>query len=224
MTKLIRLCSALLLLVVAGACSDDGDDADVSVKGAIGLPGAGRVAWHFVGQIDQDGTKFTAYGFLTRVDGLAESALFTGGERNEDTAVFSVVMESSEATRTKLNNVTVVDVNGSATIYFDEKPSRTFGAPDTFRRGTEVVKGTVTGQNILNIDPENRDKGVAAASAEMRQTSAARFQLGGQERQIGREGLVERLTLSGEGVRTDANVPRSVIEVAGTMVVSGDSD
>jgi len=224
MSRVFRLgASLLLVLVVTGSCADD-DDGEASVDGAVGLPGAGRVAWHFVGQIDQDGTDFTAYGFLTRVDGLDESALFTADDRNEDTAVFSVVMESSEATRTKLNNVTVVDVNGSATIYFDENPSRTFGDPDTFRRGTEVVNGTVTGQNILNIDPENRDKGVAAASAEVRQTSAARFELDGEERQFGREGLVERLTLSGEGVRTDATVPRSVIEVAGTMVVTGDSD
>lgn len=224
MSRAFRLgASLLLVLAVTGSCGDD-DDGEASVDGAVGLPGAGRVAWHFVGQIDQDGTDFTAYGFLTRVDGLDESALFTGDDRNEDTAVFSVVMESSEATRTKLNNVTVVDVNGSATVYFDENPSRTFGDPDTFRRGTAVVNGTVTGQNILNIDPENRDKGVAAASAEMRQTSAGRFQLDGEERQFGREGLVERLTLSGEGVRTDATVPRSVIEVAGTMIVTGDSD
>ena len=223
MTRLLRLCAALL--VVATAACGDGDDGDESVKGGIGMPGAGRVAWHFVGQIDQDGTTFTAYGFLTRVDGLDSAALFKGGgDRNEDSAIFSVVMESEESTRTKLNNVTVVDVTGQATVYVNENPNRTFGDPATFRQGTQVMTATVNGQNILNIDPENRDKGVAAASAELRQTEATRFTLGGEEYQLGRRGLHERLTLSGEGVRTDRTVPKSVIEVAGTMTISGDSD
>ena len=228
MRRLVRLV-AVLVLVAGAACSDDDDDGEATggtdtetVAGGIGLPGNGEVAWHFIGRIDQDALKFTAYGFLTQVDGLEAGDLFTtDGDRTEDNAVFSVVMESEESSRSKLNNVTVVDVTGTASIYLNESPDRTFGDPATFATGTKIGTATVTGQNILNIDPENRDKGVAAASAELRQTSATRFTLGGSERQLGREGLTERLTLSGQGVRSDATAPKSTIEVAGTMTITG---
>ena len=229
MRRLVRLV-AVLVLVAGAACSDDDDGGGKAtggtgtgtVAGGIGLPGSGEVAWHFIGRIDQDALKFTAYGFLTQVDGLEAGDLFTaGGDRTEDTAVFSVVMESEESSRSKLNNVTVVDVTGTAAIYLNEKPDRTFGEPATFATGTKIGTASVSGQNILNIDPENRNKGVAAASAELRQTSANRFTLGGSERQLGREGLTERLTLSGQGVRSDATAPKSTIEVAGTMTITG---
>jgi hypothetical protein len=228
MRGLVRIVAALLL-VAGAACSDDDDDDEATggtetdtVAGGIGMPGSGKVAWHFIGRIDQDALKFTAYGFLTQVDGLEEGDLFTTeGDRTEDTAVFSVVMESEESSRSKLNNVTVVDVTGTASIYVNEKPDRTFGDPASFATGTKIGSASVSGQNILNIDPENRDKGVAAASAELRQTSATRFTLGGTERQLGRDGLTERLTLSGQGVRSDATAPKSTIEVAGTMTITG---
>ena len=228
MKRLVRL-AAVVLLVIGAACSDDDDSDDEAtggeetetVAGGIGLPGAGQVAWHFVGRIDQDGLEFTAYGYLTQVAGLDAGDLFTtSGDHNEDNAVFSVVMESAESSRSKLNNVTVVDVTGTARIFLNESPDRTFGDPASFATGTEVGAASVTGQNILNIDPENRDKGVAAASAELTQTSATRFTLGGTERQLGREGLIERLSLSGQGVRSDPNGPKSAIEVAGTMTIT----
>ena len=231
MAGFVRVVMATLLLVAGAACSDDDDEEEAgggaseeTIEGGIGLPGTGEVAWHFIGRIDQDGLNFTAYGFLTQVAGLEDDVLFTSeGDRTEDNAVFSVVMESAESSRSKLNNVTVVDVEGTASIYVNEAPDRTFGDPATFATGTKVGTASVTGQNILNIDPENRDKGVAAATAQLRQTDATRFQLGGQEYQLGREGLTERLTLSGQGVRTDATAPRSTIEVAGTMTVTGGS-
>src|SRR5262245_35717349 len=121
MKQLVRV-MAVLLLVAGAACSDDdskdGQPATTPVPGGIGLPGDGQVAWHFLGRIDQDALNFTAYGFLTEVDGLKDDSVFVGGgERNEDTAVFSVVMRSEESKRSKLNNVTVVDVTGTATIY-----------------------------------------------------------------------------------------------------------
>lgn len=229
MGKVVRVL-AVLLLVAGAACSDDGDDDDEAgtepstetVAGGIGLPGNGQVAWHFVGRIDQDALTFTAYGYLTQVAGLDAGELFGGnGEANEDNAVFSVVMTSDETSRSKLNNVTVIDVTGKATIYFNESADRTFGDSATFATGTEIGTASVSGQNILNIDPENRDKAVAAATAELTQTAATRFTLGGTEHQLGRKGLTERLTVSGQGVRTDPNGPKSNIEVAGTMTITG---
>ena len=43
------------------------------------------------------------------------------------------------------------------------------------------------------------------------------------QRQFGREGLTQRLTVSGQGVRTDAQRQVSTIEVAGIMTVTGGS-
>jgi hypothetical protein len=209
------------ILAVTAACGDGGGD---TVEGGVGLPDSGHVSWRFVGRIDQEGLNFTAYGFLTQVDGLDAGALFTGGgDRSENTARFSVVFESQEASRSRLNNVTVVDVTGTGTVYLNESPDRRFGDPATFRQGTAVATASMSGQNILNIDPENRDKGVAAATAEWRQTGAPRFDLAGRELQLGREGLTQRLTVSGQGVRTDRERQVSAIEVAGIMTVTGGS-
>lgn len=212
--------AAVLLMLLAG-CGDDKDEP--TVEGGIGMPGTGQEAWHFVGRIDQDGTDFTAYGYLTAVDGAKTDTLFTGTDRNENTAVLSVVMKSKTATRSKLNNVTVVDVMGSATVYADDTPSRSFDNPDSFAEGTAVLTADLNGQNILNIDPENRDKGVAAATAQLRQTKASKFTLGGSSHQLGRVGLTSRLAVSGEGIRTDKVVPKSVIEVAGTALITDGS-
>lgn len=209
------------ILVVTAACGDGGQE---SVDGGIGLPDPDHVAWRYVGRIDQEGLNFTAYGFLTQIEGLDDTALFTEpGDRSENTARFSVVFESEEASRSRLNNVTVVDVTGTGTVYLNENPDRRFGEPATFSEGTPVATATMTGQNILNIDPENRDKGVAAATAEWQQTDAPRFELAGEEYQLGREGLTQRLTVSGQGVRTDAERQVSTIEVAGIMTVTGGS-
>lgn len=219
MNRVVRF---LLAVVVASTLVACGDDEDGSVKGGIGLPASGELAWKFVGRIDQDALKFTAYGFLTRIDGVDDALLFTtSGERNENSAIFSAVFETREASRSKLNNLTVVDVTGTATVYLNERPSRRFGDSASFAQGTPVATADITGQNILSIDPQNRDKAVAAATAEWRQTKAERFRLADRERQLGRVGLTERLTVSGPGVRTDPNAPSAFIEVAGTMTVTG---
>src|SRR5687767_4064682 len=44
---------------------------------ALGLTGPDLSAIEFVGKIDQRGTDFTFYGFLTHLDGLDEADLFT---------------------------------------------------------------------------------------------------------------------------------------------------
>ena len=87
-----------------------------------------------------------------------------------------------------------------------------------------LATADISGQNILSIDPENRDKGVAAATAEWKQTGAPRFDVAGRQRQFGDKGLMERLTVSGNGVRTDRNKPASTVEVAGIMTVIGRSE
>ena len=212
-----------LLVVVAflasAACGDSGDD---SVDGGIGLPALGGEAWRFVGRIDQTDLRFTSYGFLTHIDGIDDAALFTAtGDRSENTARLTVVFESQEAARSKLNNVTVIDVKGTATVYLNDRPARKFGDVATFTQGTAVATASITGQNILSIDTDNRDKGVAAATAEWQQITATRFQLAGKEYQLGRKGLTERLTVSGNGVRTDRVRQVSAIEVAGIMTVTG---
>ncbi|MGH9281168.1 MAG: hypothetical protein ACRD12_24165 [Acidimicrobiales bacterium] len=218
MKGLTRLAMAALFIITA-ACGGGGGE---SVDGGIGLPDSGREAWRFVGRIDQDGLRFTSYGFLTHIDGVDDAALFTGaGDRTENTALFSVVFESREAARSRLNNVTVIDVTGTATVYLNDTPNRRFGEPATFSQGTPVATASINGQNILSIDTDNRDKGVAAATAEWQQTSATRFQLAGTARQLGREGLTERLAVSGNGVRTDRVRQVSTIEVAGIMTVTG---
>ena len=47
--------------------------------------------FEFVGHIDQDGASFQAYGYLTHVNGVPDSELFTGPPANETTAKYTFV-------------------------------------------------------------------------------------------------------------------------------------
>jgi len=194
-----------------------------AVAGGIGLPAAGKVAWRFVGHLDQNGSDFSGYGYLTQVDGLNDTQLYASGQPGEQSARFTVAIASSLTSRSKLENVTIVNTKGTATIYYNESPAGSFSDPTSFAKGTAIAKADVDGQNVLNITSADRNQGIAAATAQLSQTSASSFKVDGTSHQFGRTGLVERMALNGEGRRTDPTVPKSLIEVAGDIIVSAGS-
>src|SRR5262245_6495778 len=59
----------------------------MSAAGEVGVTQVGKIAYEFVGRIDQDGFNFVSYGYLTYVDGLPGSVLFADPvNHNEATA------------------------------------------------------------------------------------------------------------------------------------------
>ncbi len=211
--------SLVALVAALGACSKS--TPATSVNGGVGQPAAGKVAWRFVGHLDQNGGDFSGYGYLTQIDGLNDSQLYSSaGQQGEQTARFTVVITSHLTSRSKLQNVTIVNTSGTATVYYNDQPAGNFADPSSFAKGTAIAQAGVDGQNVLNINPNNRDQGIAAATAQLSQTSATGFKVDGTSHQFGRSGLVERMALNGEGTRTDPATPKSLIEVAGDIIVS----
>src|SRR6266571_2795556 len=117
----------LLALALAGCGGDKGTRAGKGVAGGVGLPAAGSIAWKFVGRIDQDGDVFTGRGYVTHIDGLPDSALFTAGaEQGVKTALFTVAIDGRATARNKLQAVTVVDSKGTATVRLDPQAGASF--------------------------------------------------------------------------------------------------
>lgn len=219
MRSLIRVGAAVVLFTVA-ACSKSVGSGSGGTSG-IGQPAVGEVAWKFVGRLDQDGAKFSGYGYVTFLSGLADADLYASTPGTEKTARFTVVIAAQETGVNKLNDLTVVNTSGTATIYRNDQPAGDFADPSSFAKGTVVAVTDVSGQNILSINPDDRNKGIAAATAQLHQTTANSFPAGaGGDKPFGRVGLVERMALSGQGKRTDPNGPKSLLEVAGDVIVA----
>ena len=207
----------LLALTLTGC---GGGKSPEPVKGGVGRPAAGGIAWKFVGRIAQDGDTFTGRGYVTHVDGLADGALYTSATRSERTARFVVAIDGRATGRSKLQAVTVVDSTGTATIRFNQQGGASFDDPASFTKGTTVATADVVAQDVLSITSTDRNQGIAAATAQLTQTEAGQFELDGASHQFGAKGEVTRMALNGQGVRTDPTAPRSLIEVAGDVITA----
>src|SRR5688500_8406572 len=107
----------------------------------IGGARPGGSAWEAVGRIEQHGSDFTAYGYLTYVAGLAEEQLYLEGgsplARTEATARFTFFGNATLTSRSVLENLFVVNAEGEQTFYFSEQAGARFDRPESFFSGDE---------------------------------------------------------------------------------------
>ena len=216
--RLTRKPVVLALALALAGCG--GSKAPEPVKGGVGRPASGSVAWKFVGRIAQDGDTFTGRGYVTHIDGLPDGDLFTSADQSERTARFTVAIDGKATGRSKLQAVTVVDSSGTATVRFNQSGGASFDDPASFTRGSTVAVASVIAQDVLSITSTDRNQGIAAATAQLTQTEAGQFDLAGASHQFGGKGDVTRMALNGQGVRTDPKGPRSLIEVAGDVIAA----
>jgi hypothetical protein len=188
----------------------------------VGVPPGGQNAFEFVGRADQDGSKFVSYGYLTRINGLAQSMLFTTSNplsTTETTARFTYYATATLLTRNVISGVFVLDSVGMEVIYLNETAGARFSNPASFTSGTPIFTATIHYQDILNVQAPNQ--GIANGFGEVTQTGIAPFTLGGQTYHLGRQDLMLRTTTIGEGTRTDPLTPKAFIILSGNSVVSG---
>ncbi len=186
----------------------------------VGAPATGLIGFELVGRVDQDGANFTSYGYLMYIHGLADTVLYSDPlSRTEATARFTYYATSTITARSVISNLFVLDTLGPLTIYYNEAPSGTFGDPTSFARGVPIARASMRFHDVLNVQAPNQ--GIAIGVAELTQDSATAFVLGGQQYRFGSAGVLQRLSATGQGTRTDAIIPRSFTALAGHSVVVG---
>ena len=221
----VALALALLALTAFVIGSQAAPAAIVEVGSAVGDVNAVE----YIGRIDQDGSNFVSYGYLSHISGLADTLLFSGTIPfvNESNAHFTfhttAVLTARNVIIGAFNSITssvfMIDAIGTTVYYYNVRPSATFTNPASFAAGIPIMTATVRSQNILNVQAPSR--GIGTNFTEFTQTGVSPFSLNGQSYQIGRVGVLERLFSTGEGTNIDPLTPKSVTLVAGNAVVTG---
>jgi N-acyl-L-homoserine lactone synthetase len=180
----------------------------------------------FVAQIDQVGLALSSVGWLTRMQGVPESALFTRppatsssspSAGDASTVRFTVVSEATIQAISTLGGVINTVALGRAQLYFLPGGGATLGNPASFAVGSPIATFAAEVQTNLALD--SPDHAAATLSADLTQRSARAFTLDGRRSQVGRPGLAWTMRAVGRGVRTEPTTPRSQIVVSGDMGV-----
>jgi hypothetical protein len=184
----------------------------------LGVAGRGRAAAEVVGRIVQDGLAVTGHGFLTRLAGLPDEAVFRGGDRSEAGSRFTFTADTVVSDRFIRGSLFSATLTGTVAFYLDAGGGD-FGDSATFADGRRIATFDTRIQNVLTVI--GPDQALTTIEAELTQRSAPIFRLDGQRAQLGRRGMRTRMWASGPGSRTDAAAPRAVFEIAGRIDAAG---
>jgi hypothetical protein len=180
----------------------------------------GQIAFELLGQVDQKGSDFVAYGYLSHINGVPDAQMFTSPDtRSEATARFTFSAPAKLTARSVISSVFVLNAAGTINVYFNDTPRGDFSDPASFGKGTPIASFSVRYQSILNVQSPNR--GIETLTGELVEHTVSTFSLGGQQYRLGRPGLMQRLDFTGEGVRTDPVLPAATIFGAGSTTVTG---
>jgi hypothetical protein len=187
----------------------------------VGLTAPGLAAFEFVGKIDQTGTNFNAYGYLSHVAGLDEAALFTDDEvaaRGEATARLLFAGGASLVARSVLDNLFDVTSVGSLRFALADGGA-SFAAPESFAGGTAIAEAALRIRTLVNVQAPQQ--GIASGFGELVLEAVTPFGLDGEEYAFGAEGLTLAVALTGQGTLHDPDEPRSTIVMAGYATPTG---
>lgn len=199
---------ALAAIAFASGCGDDDDESAESADNAVELSG----------RIDQVATKFSGYGFVTRLDGVESSELTEAGgsEITEKDARVTFKFDAGLESRAVVGNSFSIATEGTISFYLDDEPGADFEDPDSFASGDEVATGTLRATDVVTVYAP--DSGIATATGAMELEDGGTFELGNTETSIGESGDEFRLELVGRGARTDALIPESNFDFAGQLL------
>lgn len=225
MKRMLGLVLAVLfastaLVVSVYAMSAQRSPSAAAAAPQVGVAPFGRNAFEYVGRIDQDGESFTSYGYLTYLDGMSPTDLYTQPlTPTETTARFTFSATATMSSRAVISNVFSLDADGELTIYFQESGGASFTDPASFAQGTPVAVNSVRFHNVLTVIGPNT--GLANGIGELTQNTAGQFTLGATTYQFGQGGMQQRSSFNGFGIRSEPLIPRAAIVVAGDSMVTG---
>lgn len=192
----------------------------------IGSGPTDRRSVGFLARIDQVGVSLVSYGYLTRVEGLSESALFTHPPATSSSQPaagdvsgvrFTVVSSATIENISTLGNLINTTAAGRTDIYYLPGGGASLDNPQSFAAGAPIASFTGVFQTNLTVDSPNN--AAVAISADLTQRRARSFTLGGNTYQFGRAGLAWNQLATGRGERTEPTAPESHIFVSGDMGV-----
>ncbi len=188
-------------------------------------------ALEFVGRATQNGAVISIAGYVTRLAGVPEAALFATSNpllRNENTAriTYTASTTISQSFMVLPQTPTLFDVNsaGSLTFFFTDAPGpRSFDTPSSFGSGTPIASYSVRFQDVVaalgGIDP---NRGVVDGNGELCQVSASSFRIADDSRRLGHPGTQQNIFTHGWTTRTSPNPPQSQTQFGGHTTVIGD--
>lgn len=184
----------------------------------VGEPGAN--AFEFVGVIQQAGLDFHLAGYVTNLAGIDSALLFDGADplgRSETTARLAIVGSAAGVARSILQNLFVVNAEGSVQFLLIE-PGASFETAESFSRGTPVATAAVALQDVINVQAPQ--SGIAIGFGALALDTTESFALNGESLVIGEPGLRYRVTLTGQGALHNPETLEATILVAGNGVVA----
>ena len=185
----------------------------------VGRAPAGQLAFRLVGTIEQRGFDFTVYGFVMQAINLDPADLFTDDDafnRSPATARLTFQATVSALARAVHHPLFMVEATGRLTFHLNPTGGADFDAPDSFAAGTEVAAASLSVHNVVNV-PQPQ-VGMISGFAELVLESTNPFTLGDNDYVFGSLGMVGRLSLVGQGVLLDPELPEAVMRIVGDAV------
>lgn len=214
MTRLGRLAAAVA--VVASVATAVPAEVAGAQGTSVASPPAGRMAFTFVGVIEQNGPLAVDVGYITAIDGLDEEQLFTGTDplaRDESTARFTYFANARLERRSVNGNLFVTGGTAETSLFLQPDGGADFDDPTSFRRGTEIATFESRWHDVINVQAP--DEGIARVESDDIQLTATPFDLDGESLVFGRPEAAVRLSFTGQGTRSRPEPPRATILYAG---------
>ena len=204
------LCMTLLVALVTFW---QGSPASADSSSVVGTAAKGVSAVEYIGVIQQNGPSFSTLGYLTYVNGLSPTDLYTDPNApGASTARFTFSGSASLESRANVGTVTQLSAVGPVAIYFNEYGGASFDNPSSFASGTEIATFDTRISNILVVIAP--DQGVSSAISDATQQTAHRFMLDGKWLQFGHPQLMQHVTFFGGATRSQAEPPVSTTQFA----------
>jgi hypothetical protein len=188
----------------------------------VGVAGPDLVGVEFVGKLDQRGGEFTAYGFVTHVQGLDDGALFATDlpeGRNETAARLTFFGTADLTSRAVVDTLFVVTGEGTLRFFFNEPGGADFAVPESLFSGRQVAEATIRIRSTVKVHAPNQ--GLAEGTGVLVYAKVEPFRVDGREVRLGEVGLVQAIGYTGQGVLLDPDLPRSQIVLAGDLTTLG---
>ena len=190
---------------LVGGCSSSGEEV-TPIGGGV----AGTTTVEFRGRIQQTGNQgesFSCVGYLTRVNGLNATRLFSGTTQNLASSLLTASASGELVGRVLDRDVHLLDIAGALELYQRDPTASQppdFARPETFKQGKLVARFDLMLQDVLAVFATA--KGIPTLTGDLRQTSASGF---------GKVGLRFRMTASGLGTLVDPATLNAELEIAG---------
>jgi hypothetical protein len=189
----------------------------------VGVAPVGQIGLELLGHLEQNGTDFTTFGYLTHIGGLEPATLFINDvpiARTEGDAHFTFWGSAKLTGRSVLGPLIVVDADGEMTFFYHEQGGATYDKGASFKIGTAVAAMSLHIQTILN--QQDKKNGHITGTGNLAQTEATSFAIGDTTYQFGHVGLTGLLYTTGQAMKLDPPTPkRSESQGGGYVLITG---